>query len=47
MMTFVDDHSGRLLRIILALVAAAALWWLLTDARSAGAYAILNAWTGS
>lgn len=31
MMTFVADHSGRLLRILLALIAAAALWWLLAD----------------
>ena len=42
MMTFVGDHSGRLLRILLALLAAAALWWLLTETRNAAAYASVN-----
>jgi hypothetical protein len=42
MTTFVGDHSGRVLRILLALIAAAALWWLATDARGGEAYASLN-----
>jgi hypothetical protein len=40
MMTFVGGHSGRLLRILLALIAAAALWWMLTDAGRAAAFAV-------
>jgi hypothetical protein len=37
MMTFVGGHSSRLLRILLALIAAAALWWMLTEAGRAAA----------